>query len=231
MRSSEDIRKELEATIASRDAMEEKNLPKRGIEFANKKIKKLEAELESALEEESKPTGPTEAEIEAERIANEAIEAAKEEKRLADLAEEEEKKQKAKLKPKNPVKITGDNLDDCKKSIQEQGFRIQKISERQKNEKPKTKRKVSTILAENFIKALSGAISHEMTLEAVLNIEVSKIEEAIDHMAKALIACRAGLGGIEDDNSTMVQTFRKNGKELVDSIIDLQEKAKLKNAA
>jgi hypothetical protein len=228
-RTSEVIKEELESTQKSRDAMVEKKLPKSGIDFAEKKIKKLQDELQKVLSEEN--AGPTEEELEAQRKEEETKAENERKEKEAKEAQEAAEKEKAKRKPKNGVKITNDNLKECREAIEAQGLRITKISERQKSEKPKTQRKVSTVLADNIIRAISGAVSHELNLDAVLGINVQKIEDALKHFEKGLMAMRAGLGGIEDDNSQMINTFRKNGKELIQLILDRQKQAEEKKAA
>lgn len=214
---------ELKAKIAEvEESLEEskgnKTIPKSHFEKLEKRLDELKSKLaemerQEADEEEVRKKEQEEAAAKAEE---EAAKKAKQEE------EERKKAEKLKNKPKKAVKITAENTKDCREFLEKSGMRV--VAAR--SSMPKVKRKVSTVIADNLFKTISGAVNREMTEEKLKKVNVKALEQAKKHGIEFLKSIREALGGIANDNQELIKRFTKNMDELIDKVKSKQEEMK-----
>lgn len=175
-----------------------------------KKISELESKLTTALAEEAQ----AEEIAEAERIAKEQADL---------LAQEEAAKPQPKKKPESLKKLDASNLDDCRKALEANDFKVKSAEERAKERKAATQntKKISTIVAEK----VTGVFRSLFKKENIKKVDISKFETVKAKGVEFLNAIREASGGISDDNSEMVKRFRASVDELLEEAKKKQEEA------
>lgn len=197
--------------------------PEAMIEKVQRTVNDLKEELIQALQEEE-----TEASEQASKAEKEAKEAEEAQAKSDEEKAEAERKRLAK-KPKGYVPVTEDNKEDCKKFLEEHGMRVTKAKDHIASSKPKTSKKVTTVIADNLFRTISGAVNKEMTNEKIKHLDVGALKEAKNHGKSLLKSLRKALGGISDDNSELLKRFESQFNELIE---DIEEKiSAMKQAA
>lgn len=197
MKASEKIRDKINTF---QEAIDGGDLKQAEIVDFRKKIGELESKLTSALAEEAQ----AEIDEEAERLAKEEADK---------KAKEEEEKSKAKKKPEGLKKLDASNLDDCRKALEANDFKVKSAEERAKERKAATAntKKISTIVAEK----VTGVFKSLFKKENIKKVDISKFETVKAKGVEFLNAIREASGGISDDNSEMVKRFRASVDELL----------------
>jgi hypothetical protein len=193
------------------EAIDGGDLKQAEIDDFRKKIGELETKLATALAEEAQ----AEIDEEAARIAQEQADL------LAQQQAEKDEKPKPKKKPEGLKKLTGENAEDCRQALENNGFKVTSAEERAKARKEATAntKKISTIVAEK----VTGVFRSLFKKENIKKVDISKFETVKAKGVEFLNAIREASGGISDDNSEMVKRFRASVDELLEEAKKKQE--------
>jgi hypothetical protein len=208
MKQSEKIQDKI---TTFQEAIDTGDLKQAEIVDFRKKIAELETKLTTALADEAQ----AEIDAEAARIEKEQADL------LAQQQAEEDEKQKPKKKPEGLKKLDDSNLDDCRKALEANNFKVKSAEERAKERKAATAntKKISTIVAEK----VTGVFRSLFKKENIKKVDISKFETVKAKGVEFLNAIREASGGISDDNSEMVKRFRASVDELLEEAKKKQE--------
>jgi len=131
------------------------------------------------------------------------------------LSIEELEKKRASTKKK---KLSPEQATNCQEEIDKALARLEqkRKSSTSKPKGPKTQKRVSTVVSDNLIKTISGAIGKEDDVKKIKVSQLLKVKTSGKQFLKDL---RNSLGGIADDSDNFIKRFESR----IDAIIKVVE--------